>query len=269
MKNICRDYHIHSSISPDASFSMEEMCASAVEKGLEEIAITDHFEFYTKDYEGYAFDERYIENYFSNLKKCKNKFAEKIVIRSGIEYGQPHVNLEKSNYLLKQFQFDFVLGSLHKCYNLDFKNKHYSKATKEEECKQYLEHLYELVSKGDFDCLGHFDLIKRYAARDELLIDLIEYKMEVQQILQCLIKRNKGLEINTSGLRQEAKTTFPSFEIIKMYYELGGEILTVGSDAHRPKDIASDFDLVMDLVLDIGFKAICTFENRIGIFNVI
>ncbi|QUI22873.1 histidinol-phosphatase HisJ family protein [Vallitalea pronyensis] len=264
MKEIYLDYHIHSSMSPDTDVSMEEMCQSAIHKGFKEIAFTDHFEFYTTDKEGRTFNEAYLDTYFETLGQCREKFKNQLIIRRGIELGQQHVQLQRSNTLLSLYAFDYVLASVHKINDVDLSQVVYHDDNIDHYCKRYLEQLYTLVDKGDFDVLAHLDLIKRYAARQHVQVDLIHYKLELAQIFERLIQRGKGLEINTSTLRRGLDEPFPSMAILKMYKGMGGEIITVGSDAHDPEDIGGDFHMILDMLAAVGLKRLYHYDNRKG-----
>lgn len=264
MNKILQDYHMHSNISPDGSSSMKYMCTSAIDKGLKEIAITDHYEFYIDGAAEYRFNKTYLDNYFRTINECKEMFGDKLIIKKAIELGQQHLQLEKSTRMLQLYKFDFVLASVHKIKKLDLSQINYNYRILDIYCKRYLEHLYELVDKGDFDCLAHFDLIKRYAAIKNVKADLSKYKIELSQIFRRLIERNKGIEINTSGFRQGLDEPLPSLEILKMYKSMGGNIITVGSDSHNPIDIGRDFEKAYDMLKMAGFDGIYTFENRIG-----
>ncbi|MCT4688805.1 histidinol-phosphatase HisJ family protein [Vallitalea sp.] len=262
MKRIYQDYHMHSSISPDSNVPIEEMCQAALDKGFREIAITDHFEFYSKGVIEYRFNEAYLEEYSKTIKACIEKFDGRLIIKKGIELGQQHLQLEMSNRILQSYKFDFVLGSVHKINKLDLSQIKYNYSIIDIYCKRYLEQVYELVDKGDFDSLAHLDLIKRYASQLNVEVNLIDYRIELAQIFERLIERNKGLEINTSSLRQGLDEPFPTVPILKMYKSMGGEIITIGSDAHNPFDIGRDFDRVISILEEIGFRNIYTFDNR-------
>ncbi|WP_304943075.1 histidinol-phosphatase HisJ family protein [Vallitalea guaymasensis] len=262
MKRIYQDYHMHSSISPDSNVPMEEMCQAAIDKGFREIAITDHFEFYSTGIIGNRFNEAYLDEYFETINECKEKFNGRLIIKKGIELGQQHLQLEMSDRIVQLYKFDFVLGSVHKIKNVDLSQIIYNNSIIDIYCKRYLEQVYELVDKGDFDSLAHLDLIKRYASKRNVKVNLIDYRIELAQIFERLIERNKGLEINTSSLRQGLDEPFPAIPILKMYKSMGGEIITIGSDSHNPLDIGKDFDKVINILEDIGFRNIYTFDNR-------
>lgn len=264
MKKIIADYHMHS-ISPDARMPMEKMCLAAIERGLTEIAVTDHVEIYAPDYKGkerLLFDDDYIDRYFTEWEYCHEKFGGKLIVRRGIELGQPTCNMEDAKRILEKYHFDYVLGSIHKLYAVDLAFKHYSERTNDSIARKNIELLYELADIGDFDCLGHIDLIKRYASRQGQQVSLMKYPDELAAVLKRLIERGKGLEINTSGLRQGLGETLPGLDILQLYRQLGGEILVVGSDAHCYQDVAADFDTALELARQAGFTQLALYENR-------
>lgn len=268
MQKIIADYHMHTTISPDGRHTIEEMCEAAVENGLKEIALTDHFEIYTPDFRGSAYSPlgqftiSYLEEYFRQFEQALEKFEGKLSLRSAVELGQPQINPAFSQEVLSRFSFDYVVGSMHKVDNIDFSERDYTIGHNKLLCEKNLEWLYEMADKGDFDCLGHADLIKRYAARQGHWVSLMDYPAELSEILKRLIERGKGMEINTSGFRQGMGEPIPCLAFLKLYRKLGGEILTVGSDAHCRQDIAADFEQARLIALEAGFRRIALYRNR-------
>ena len=262
------DYHLHS-LSPDARVPLEEVCKAALERGLREIAVTDHMEMYTPDYDGKEtglFSNAFVERYFAEIERCREEFQGRLTIRAAVELGQPAVNPERAAWLLRNHAYDFVLGSIHKLHNVDMAFKIYRQETIRGLCLQNLELLYELADTGDFDVMGHIDVIKRYAARQGIAVDLMNYREQLEPILRRLVERGKGLEINTSGLRQPMNLALPDLPILKLFREMGGEVLTIGSDAHRACDIAANFKDARALALEAGFTSLATFEGRVCSF---
>lgn len=267
IKGIIADYHLHTTCSPDGFSDAEEMCQAAVEKGLKEIALTDHFEVYTPGFQPDGkfytmFDENTLQSTKQAYERCKAKFQDRLIIRRGIEIGQPHVNPEFVKKVFRGHTFDYIIGSAHKMNNVDLSMEDYASTDLNRLALRNLENIYRLVDKEDFDCLGHLDLIKRYAAKHEKTVLLRNYPDEVGDIFKRLIERGKGIEINTSSLRQEAAEAMPSLSILKLYRDLGGEIVTVGSDAHRSLDVAAGFDTVYEMLCQAGFTRLALYENR-------
>ena len=263
MAKIIADYHMHTTFSPDGFDSPEAMCRAAMERGLTEIAVTDHFEFYQA---GIFKDKPFtIENMLAQqreLDKCREMFSGKLTIRNGIEIGQPQCNKLAAEELMKAVPFDYVIGSVHKLHDLDLVLTEYPDENIPGLVEQNLSMLYDLADREDFDCLGHLDIIKRYAANKGKKIDLLDYKDQLEPILRRVAERGKGLEINTSGLRQAAKETLPSAKVLEFYRSLGGEILTIGSDAHKTADVAAGFDGALEAARAAGFRYLALYENR-------
>ena len=261
MKKITADYHLHSDVSPDCKTPMEESCEAALQKGLTELVFTEHMEMFSADFKRYPIE--YMQKYFENLARCRAKFAGKLTLKAGVEMGQGQVDREWEKTILDLFPFDFVIGSVHKMDNVDMGKMAFAdEAEAHKITQQNLAYLWELVDTCDFDSLGHVDLVKRYAANHGLKVDLAEYSQQLKPILHRLAERGKALEINTSGIRQSPKEALPSVKILKMFKEVGGRYLTVGSDAHLAKDVGADFDIAREMALEAGFRHIALYENR-------
>ncbi len=262
MQTAVADYHMHSNVSPDGRASMEDMCLAAVQQGLREIVLTDHFEFLNPNAPGSPFTEAYVNDYFDKLNCCRERYAGRLRIRAGVEMGQSYLNLELEQRILRAFPYDYVIGSVHKLQNTDLGELDYSQTDVHALCLKNLEALYRLADQSDFDCMGHLDLIKRYAAYDGIWVNLMDYQAQVKKVFKRLVEREKGIEINTSGLRQPAKETLPSFDLVRLFYSMGGRILTVGSDAHRPEDVGKGLAAALTIAKEAGFTQLAVFENR-------
>lgn len=205
----------------------------------------------------------YMQQYFGNLARCREKFAGKLVLKAGMELGQGQLDREWEKTIIDLFPFDFIIGSVHKMDNVDMGKMAFAdEAQTKRIIQQNLEYLWELVDTCDFDSLGHVDLVKRYAANHGIKVDLAEYPDQLMPILRRLAERGKALEINTSGIRQSPKEALPSVRILKMFKEAGGRYLTVGSDAHLAKDVGADFDTARRMALEAGFRHIALYEQR-------
>lgn len=270
MQRIIADYHMHTTVSPDGANSMEEMCAAAVERGLSEIAFTDHFEIYTPGFPGSKYSPpgqftlAYLEEYRRRFERCREEWGGRIALKSGIELGQPQEDPAFAQKALAVMPFDFVLCSQHKVHNIDFSQRDYRRGAERnaELLRMNLDALARLADTGDFDCVAHIDLIKRYAARQGVWVTLMEEREAFGAILRRLIERGKGIEINTSGFRQGMGEPVPAVEVLKLYRSLGGEIITFGSDAHRAEDVAADFEAARQVALAAGFRAAARYTRR-------
>ena len=258
---ILYDYHMHSEISPDAHFSMEAMCESALKNGMREIAFTDHYEFYVNGVVRPWFNERYVEKYFETLEECRKKFEGRLSIKSGMEFGQLDISPE-CNKMVQRYPFDFVLGSVHKLENIDLTQMIVTEKNARSIGDAYYYHLLKLSEEGDFDCLAHMDYFKKHCAKQNLPDLYEEYQPTIKKVLKNVIRRGKGIEINTACMGSILEDTMPGMEILRMYKELGGRIITVGSDSHRPERIGYGFDRVYQMLKEAGFDSISIYKNR-------
>jgi len=259
--NYLIDYHVHSIYSCDGHNTIMELCQSAVSKGVREIAITDHFE-PTISEEYCSFYNQ--KGYWAYITKAKQLFKGMLNIKLGVELGQPHLFPETSSAILADFPYDYVLASAHKLpEGMDVSELDYSKIGEEELCSMYLRQLKQLVHWNNFDCIGHLDLIKRYSAAvyKRNITLACQYEL-LKEVLELVISSGKGIEINTSGLRQTPKETMPGLDVVKLYKDLGGEILTIGSDAHFAEDVGKGVKEAVYLARKAGFRFITVFKSR-------
>lgn len=255
------DYHLHTTNSTDGKSSLIDVCKSAIAKGIREIAVTDHFEPTEYD-KSYAFYQP--ELFLEQVEEARKIFNGMLIIKYGIELGQPHIYPEHCERIIQEYPFDFVLASGHKIRgDVDFGDIDYTKANIDTYFKKYLDNLKELVLWGQFDCIAHFDLIKRYCARANIKINLMDsYEEKITEILKLIIEKKKGIEVNTSGLRQYSAGLMPDWDIISRYRQLGGTNITVGSDAHHAKDVGEGIFETMQLLSTLGFQHATLYKRR-------
>lgn len=253
------DYHMHSNFSGDSQTPMEDMVKKSIDLGLKEICFTDHV-----DYDiisDVPFETDYI-SYLKSIDNLKDKFKNQISIKKGIEMGvQPHI-IEKCSNDIKSYPFDFVICSMHAIDKIDLYNgTFFNDKSQHEAYEKYYELLYYIVKNyKDYSVLGHLDLIKRYGDYNEELDDKL-FSDILESILKEVIHSGKGIEINTSCFRYGLKDLTPSNYILKMYKELGGEIITTGSDSHIPSQVAYKFDYIYNRLDEFGFKYVTTFDK--------
>lgn len=265
---IVADYHMHTTHSTDAFGGMEEMILSAIEKGLTEIAITDHVDLDYPPVSYFLLEEFNYNDYISEIQELSIKYEETIKIKRGVEVGLQTRVKSKIESWFNGKEFDFIIGSTHV---VDFKDLYdgvyFEGKQKDAAVIEYFEDLYHSVKLFDmYNVYGHLDSVARYGSYPEKELDYNAVREIVDEILKLLIKKGKGIEVNTSGLRYGLRWPHPSPEILKRYKELGGEIITVGSDAHRPGDVANNFDKVYEIIKAAGFKAVATFSGGKPIF---
>lgn len=261
MPLIYMDYHTHSTFSPDSEASQEELVLSALEKGLAEIAITDHEDLDYPPVDYYVGDGLDYDAYSAEIERLRDKYAGRIRIVKGVEAGLQMKSKEKIVRCFADRSFDYVIGSTH---IVDFKDLYdgsfFVGKARDEAFMEYFEDVLASVNGFDFyNVYGHLDFIVRYGGFADKTLNYADYRDIIDEILRSLVNKGKGLELNTSGTRYSLKDPHPSLEILKRYRQLGGEIITVGSDAHTAKDVAADFGRAYGLLKSAGFKAVTSF----------
>lgn len=256
------DMHVHTTFSLDSSTRMESMVEQAISMGMDMICITDHidWDFPEKDLI-FDFD---VKEYQKAIERMQKKYAGRLEIRMGVELGmQPHLS---SSYekLLAQYPFDFVLGSLHLLRNRDpYYKEAFQDLSDQEAYKEYFDDTLVNVQKfHGFDALAHLDYIVRYGREKEKNYNISDYMDVIDEILKELIYNGKALEVNSAGLRKGLGFPNPHVAVIKRYRELGGEMVTVGADAHKPPHMGYGFKEVESILLDSGFKYYVRFKQR-------
>ena len=192
-----------------------------------------------------------------------------INIKFGVELGlQPDYLKEISDYA-RSYDFDFIIGSTHVVQHQDpaFPSYYEGISTEEGYRAYFNEILTSIRSFTNFDIYGHIDYVIRYSKTKDLNYCYGQYADIFDPIIETLIANGKGIEINTAGLDKGLKEQHPCTEFIRQYRKKGGEIITVGSDAHRPEDIGRHFDHAADVLKACGFSYYCTFEKRVPAFH--
>lgn len=264
------DQHVHSKISHDGISTMSEHIEYAKEHNISEITFTEHFD----DYTGIITNIKQLK--FSDyrneyLKNVNNGFVK---INYGIEIGLRPESYNLINNVVKENDFDFIIGSSHITCGKDmaYDKSFFEGLTPHQAVTKYLNEVLQNVKiyKNEFDVYGHIDYVIRYIIKNygSLMtrIDYNDFRDLLDKILISIIKSDRGIEINTSGLRYNLGEPHPNIDILKRYKELGGKIITIGSDAHKASDLASNFDMVYDMLESIGYEEQVIYHNRIPSF---
>lgn len=251
------DYHMHSNFSADSDIPIENMVQASINKGLTEICFTEHIDYEYPD-PTISFDLD-IPAYTETINMLREKYKDIISIKKGVELGlQPYL-IDRYNQLMNKEDFDFVICSIH---TADKKGLHsgdfFANRTPEQAYQLYYEELLYCVKNfKQFNILGHIDLVKRYKTLDtkENFHDILS------EIFKVIIEDGKGIELNASGYAYGLGGPMPTQDILKLYKEMGGEVLTIGSDAHIERHVGHNFDKIINLVDSVGFKYITTFDQ--------
>lgn len=264
------DYHMHSHVSFDTESAPADMLRAAEKAGLREICFTDHYDFN---------DINRSETNLFTIEEYKNAYgslsSERVKIRRGVEFGLTPWNQGEMKALLSSYNFDFVIGSVHYALGCDPYYEDFWRGldSADKAFEKYLSHMLTCVkAHTDFDVLGHLNYVCRYVCRsphglESKYLHYEDFRDICDEIFRELIAKGKGIEINTSGYDDYGEF-IPSPAFVRRFRELGGEIITVGSDAHFPSRVGERVSGAIEMAKDI-FGYVCTFENRKPIFHKI
>lgn len=268
------DSHVHSHHSHDAVSSIEDICRTSVEKGIAGVAVCDHADmwFYERQntYEGFSACIREILN-------IRDKYEGTLKIMQGIELAEDRDEPEKAAKLLALCQWDVILGSVHSVAYKDI-NDAYSRvdfgAMAEEKIEgflhEYFRKMTDMARNTDFDVLTHLTCPLRYiTGKYGRNIDIFRFEEEIREIFRLIRERGIALEVNTSGIGTAFGAYMPTIPLLALYREMGGELLTIGSDAHTPERLGFAFAETKKMLRDLGFSTYCYHENRKAQFVVL
>ncbi len=255
------DSHTHSERSFDGTDSVMMMCEQAASIGLYSITVTDHCE--CNEY----FEKNVSEDISRSVidtYKARAFYHNRVKVYTGIELGQPTQDPKAAREALLLGDYDFVLGSLHNLRGEeDFYYLDYTEESAAELLGRYIEELQELAVQNLFDSLAHLDYPLRYITGSAGIIPDKKYFSDMlDEVLLTVIKNDKAIEVNTSGLRQVIGRTLPGEDVIRRFKALGGKYVTLGSDAHRWGDIGSGIEDGLRLLGACGFTHFTVYEKR-------
>jgi len=268
------DYHLHTWFSDDSDYPMEQLVRDAITAGLAEICITDHVDYGIKgDWpdasETYHGDEkkgRPVMNvkypaYHAEIQRLQERYAGHITIREGMEFGMQVHTISQYKKLFAAYPFDFIIMSCHQVEDKEFWTQDFQRGkTQDEYNRRYYEEILQVIQRyKDYSVLGHLDMISRY---DEAGVYSYEKVRDIiAEILRQAIRDGKGIEINTSSHRYGLLDLTPSRNILRLYKDLGGTIITIGSDTHTPQHLAAYVMETMAELREMGFASICTYRS--------
>lgn len=257
------DFHMHSRVSFDGHDTGLQLAQAAVQAGLKEICFTDHRDFLRKEREQtMLFDPAAYSAEYDALE------VPGLTIRRGVEYGLYNDNMERMHQELQQRNYDFVLGSIHFVDDIDvYFAEYWQGKTVWEAQRHYFETMLECVRvHDDFDVLSHMTYLHKGAGSPvKTPLPLDDHREIIDEILRILAAKGKGLELNTSGM-DRCGGFLPTPDYFRRFKELGGQIVTVGSDAHR-SDRVGQYSFEACQVLKDIFGYVCTFEDRKPVFH--
>ncbi len=253
------DYHMHSYLCRHGDGEIYQYVESAIEKGLTEIGFTEHIPIPDLDDPTGRMRIEDWETYVTDVTAAQKQYAADIIIRFGIEADYLPAHMPFIENFLDQYPFDYVIGSVHFVGDWDFSNPALAHRLDEigvnELHRRYYKLIKEAAQTGLYDIIGHFDLPKRVAPATD---DKTSY---IENALIAIQKNNVALDVNTSGIRKEPQELYPKKEILQRAFVLNIPVVP-GSDAHKPAEVAADFESVYDMLRSIGYRQCCVFQQR-------
>ncbi len=273
------DYHVHSSFSDDSVYPMEDVVKDAIKLGLDEICFTDHVDYGVKDdrdsgkgviyRNGEPLANVDYPRYVKQIREMQKLYGDRIAVKLGMEFGMQMHTIPQFEALYEKYSFDFIILSVHQVEDKEFWTQDFQKGrTQKEYNERYYEEMQRLVKHyKNYSVLGHLDLIVRYDKMGVYPFSQVE--PYVREILKQVILDGKGIEVNTSSHRYGLKDATPSKEILKLYHQLGGRVITIGSDSHKPEHLGTYMEEARELLKSIGFREFCTYERMKPVFHAL
>lgn len=273
------DYHVHCMFSDDSWYLPDQVAKDAWRLNLDEICFTDHVDYGIKpDWEdalsakvmcGQRVVNVDYEAYFPCIAQLREQWAGKLAIKCGLEFGVQTHTIPQFNALWDTWgeQLDFTLLSIHQVGDAEFWTGEFQEGRSQEEYNQaYYQELYDVATTFEhYSVLAHCDLIKRYDPVG--VLGFPANRDLVAATLEHVIAQGKGIELNTSSVRYGLKDSQPAEEILRLYLDLGGEILTLGSDSHAPEHLGSYLRRFQRYLASLGFAGFHTFDKMVPTFH--
>ena len=258
------DYHVHSTCSPDGKMTMAQAAEAALRAGLDEICITDHVDtvYWGDRSPCSSFDWAASR---AQYRDAVEKFGDKLSIKLGAELGEAYLGYDRAEILLNSAEkLDFCIGSVHNCsekydcLDLYFLEKGCGTDYYRGVIEDYLDNVLSISRWGRFNVLGHLTLPLRYM-KEHLALDwdFAPWMDRVEEIFSVIIPKGIGIECNTN----RGNTPLPDAGILKLYRSLGGEIITLGSDAHIAEHLGCAIEARQELLRQCGFRYFTTFDR--------
>ena len=256
------DYHVHTTLSPDGSSTLTEYCEAAAAVGCTELCITNHMDlgYHDKAFEGIVSTEGLRESILQ--WQTAQKAHPTLTLRLGMEVGYKPETHHESALLLSGAPFDFIINSVHDVDDMDpYEDTYYAGRSRRDAYEPYMQAVYDSLDAAyDYSVIGHYGYVMRNAPYLCPIIEPAEFRDLIDATLMRLIYLGKGLEVNTSTFKTLA-SPMPGKGILRRYRELGGEIITIGSDAHNASRLCSGFSDACALLQSLGYSYLTRFHE--------
>lgn len=271
------DYHVHTEFSDDSTYPIEQVVKDAIAMQINEICFTDHVDYGIKDDLNFKYPIKYRKsqpltnvdypNYYSKIRQLQAQYNMQISIKLGMEFGIQTHTIPQYEILFQKYPFDFILLSIHQVEDKEFWTQDFQNGKSQKEYnEQYYKEMLNIVKVyKNYSVLAHLDLITRYDRNGIYPFEKVE--PIISEILKIIIKDKKGIEFNTSYYRYGLKDFTPSINILKLYQKLGGEIITIGSDSHKPEHLGNHIIDAKNILKNLGFQSFCTYDKMHPIYH--
>ncbi len=263
------DYHLHTDYSIDSNVLIKDRVKWAIENGINEICLTDHMDYGHRDIDYNIYD---LVKYKKEIQEAQEIYGDKIKIKFGMELGLiPHLH-KTAKSIVKNNDFDFIIGSTHEVNRVPLyeSSTYYDGKDKLTAFNEYLEEvLSNSIIYDEYDVYGHIDYVYRYSNYPDNKLHYSDHKEIIDAIFRNFVEKGKGIEINLSGVRYGHNSFHPNLEILKAFKKQGGEIVTIGSDTHNLQEVRPLIIQAQDMMKEAGFDYIATFDKRQASFKKI
>lgn len=275
MSFVRMDMHCHTDFSFDCDTVPTELCESAIARGVTHLAITDHCDYdciLSGLYEPYL-----AEKAKDVVNSLKNKYAGRMEIIYGIELGGAHVVPHEAERLVKEYGFEFVLGSIHNLRGVpDFYFMNFAEMPDgliDSLIERNISELCEIASLPFINSVAHVTYPLRYVRSHGRKVDVSKYAEGFSKLFKLIIDSGKALEVNTSPYRKGIADTMPERELLQLYKELGGRRITLGSDAHTAEGVGDGISEAAVTLKELGFEFVTVYgangEEQIPLTSII
>lgn len=269
------DYHVHSAYSDDSTYPMEQVVRDAIRINLDELCFTEHVDYGVKPDWDHPAEARFEDghpvtncpypSYFDELERVRERYGKDIRVARGLELGVQSHTIPNYECLLHAYgdRLDFTLLSIHQVGDREFWSGEFQDGrTQEEFTMAYYEELLTVVERfHGYSVLAHLDLIRRYDPTPGGPLPFSFYRDIMAEILRHVIDDGHGIEVNTSGWRYGLEGPQPTDDVLRLYRDLGGTVITLGSDSHKPEHLGAYLRLAQNRLRSLGFSRACTFTH--------
>jgi len=261
------DMHTHTKYSHDSRCEVTDLCRQEIQKGMNMVAITDHCDIqYKENIDLMANAGRSYEA----AKEADHRFGTELKVLTGIELGEGIWFPEECERIANAFDFDVRIGAVHAVryreYTMPYSQIDFSEFQPEEIAEYihvYLDDVMESLRLLDYDILAHLMNPVKYIEKTAgISVQLSQFDDKISEILQYIIKHGMALEVNTAALQTDYQGLMPGKEILQKYREMGGYLITLGSDAHIAENGAKGFEEAVSLLKELGFRKLFYYEGR-------